>query len=133
MKTTIHIFGFGVIIFFLSCTGMSPNGKFNLTGNMSLDTSEYNKIHEKYKESQLVNRRFKHEDIEELISKHQHNEVLSVSKIGKSFEDRSIYKLQYGEGQKKVMLWSQMHGDEPTATMALFDLFNFLEGTGDGF
>ena len=24
------------------------------------------------------------------------------------------------------MLWSQMHGDEPTATMALVDIFNFL-------
>ena len=24
------------------------------------------------------------------------------------------------------MLWSQMHGDEPTATMALIDIFNFL-------
>jgi hypothetical protein len=24
------------------------------------------------------------------------------------------------------MLWSQMHGDEPTATMALLDIFNFL-------
>lgn len=29
------------------------------------------------------------------------------------------------------MLWSQMHGNESTATMALFDLFNFLEGKGD--
>lgn len=29
------------------------------------------------------------------------------------------------------MLWSQMHGNESTATMALFDLFNFLEGEGD--
>jgi len=31
------------------------------------------------------------------------------------------------------MLWSQMHGDEPTATMALFDILNFLEGKDDGF
>src|SRR5690606_35121926 len=52
---------------------------------------------------------------------------------GKSVEGRAIYELAYGKGDKKVMLWSQMHGDEPTATMALFDLFNFLEGKGDGF
>jgi hypothetical protein len=25
-----------------------------------------------------------------------------------------------------VLLWSQMHGDEPTATSALFDVFEYL-------
>jgi hypothetical protein len=38
-----------------------------------------------------------------------------------------------GNGKKKVLLWTQMHGDEPTATMASFDMFNFLEGKNDGF
>jgi hypothetical protein len=33
----------------------------------------------------------------------------------------------------KVMLWSQMHGNESTATMSLFDLFNFLKASGDGY
>jgi hypothetical protein len=32
-----------------------------------------------------------------------------------------------------VLLWSQMHGDEATATMALFDLFNFFRARDDGF
>ena len=31
-----------------------------------------------------------------------------------------------GRGPFKVLLWSQMHGDEPTATSALFDLFEYL-------
>jgi hypothetical protein len=31
-----------------------------------------------------------------------------------------------GSGKTKVFLWSQMHGDEPTATAALFDMFNFF-------
>ena len=39
--------------------------------------------------------------------------------------------MSWGDGQTKVMLWSQMHGNESTATMALFDLFNFLEASGD--
>src|SRR5690606_897808 len=29
-------------------------------------------------------------------------------------------------GEKRVLLWSQMHGDESTASMALADLFRFL-------
>ena len=31
-----------------------------------------------------------------------------------------------GTGPIRVLLWSQMHGDEPTATSALFDLFEYL-------
>ena len=27
----------------------------------------------------------------------------------------------------RVLLWSQMHGDEPTATAALFDVFDYLQ------
>lgn len=133
MKTNLHIFGLGAFIFFQSCTGMSPNGQSNLKDAMSLDTTQYNTLHEKYKEAELVDRRFKHADIAELINQHQERAILQIKEVGKSFENRSIYKLQYGKGGKKVMLWSQMHGDEPTATMALFDLFNFLEGQNDGY
>src|SRR4026207_2320375 len=31
-----------------------------------------------------------------------------------------------GPGPFRVLLWSQMHGDEPTATAALFDIFEYL-------
>src|SRR4029453_16601221 len=31
-----------------------------------------------------------------------------------------------GSGPFRVLLWSQMHGDEPTATAALFDVFDYL-------
>ncbi len=133
MKTNLYYIGLGAFIFFQSCTGMLPNDKSNFKDTMSLDTAQYNTLHKEYKESRLVNRRFKHDDIEALISKHEEQGVLEVHEVGKSFEDRAIYKLQYGRGEKKVMLWSQMHGDEPTATMALFDLFNFLEGNADGY
>lgn len=93
---------------------------------MSLDTSIFNNIYTKYKEKSLTSRRFKHSDIIPLIDKHRDLKELSVKKIGDSFQGRSISELSFGQGKIKVMLWSQMHGDEPTATMALFDLFNFL-------
>lgn len=28
-------------------------------------------------------------------------------------------------------MWSQMHGDEPTATAALFDIFNFINDSAN--
>jgi hypothetical protein len=46
--------------------------------------------------------------------------------LGTSGEGRTISLYSIGTGPIKVMLWSQMHGDEPTATMALVDIFNFL-------
>jgi hypothetical protein len=47
-------------------------------------------------------------------------------KIGASLEGRSINLITTGTGPFRVMLWSQMHGDEPTATAALFDVFEYL-------
>ena len=29
-----------------------------------------------------------------------------------------------GTGPRRILLWSQMHGDEPTATLALLDILN---------
>ena len=84
-----------------------------------------------YKEKSLVNRRFKHSDIVPLIEHLQNKNIFKVDKVGKSVEGRDIYLISIGTGKKKVFLWSQMHGDEPTATAALFDIFNFFSDEND--
>ena len=53
--------------------------------------------------------------------------LFTVEKIGDSIEGRSINYLRTGSGPLGVLLWSQMHGDEATATSALFDLFAYLD------
>ncbi len=83
-----------------------------------------------YKEKSLFHRRFKHKDILPLIKKRNPN-VFKITEIGKSFEDREIFMLKTGNGKTNVMLWSQMHGDESTATATLFDIFNFFENPGN--
>jgi beta-lactamase class A len=50
-----------------------------------------------------------------------------VEEAGRSLEDRPIRLLSWGTGPVPVLLWSQMHGDESTATMALADLIRFLD------
>jgi hypothetical protein len=51
---------------------------------------------------------------------------LTVERIGESVEGRSIHHLRAGRGPFGVLLWSQMHGDEPSATPALLDLLAWL-------
>ena len=53
--------------------------------------------------------------------------MFSLEQIGESVEGRSIHHLRVGSGPTAVLLWSQMHGDEPTATAALFDIFKYLD------
>lgn len=86
--------------------------------------------YEAYKEPAITHRRFKHADIQPLIQKHAG--AFLIEKLGESVAGKSISSMNWGNGKTKVMLWSQMHGNESTATMSLFDLFNFLEGKNDG-
>ena len=57
--------------------------------------------------------------------------LFEIEQIGESVEGRSINHVRTGTGPLRVLLWSQMHGDEPTATAALFDLFEYLRRHGD--
>jgi hypothetical protein len=53
-------------------------------------------------------------------------DLFSMEQIGESVEGRSINHIRAGSGPMPILLWSQMHGDEPTATAALFDIFEYL-------
>ncbi|GAA4793180.1 hypothetical protein GCM10023231_21760 [Olivibacter ginsenosidimutans] len=99
----------------------------------SPDTLMLSKAFETFKEPRLSQRRFNHQVIEPLILKRKDSPLFQVSTLGHSVQKRTLYQLHYGKGSKKVMLWSQMHGNESTATMALFDLLNFLEGENDSY
>ncbi|MFN7989950.1 MAG: M14 family zinc carboxypeptidase [Thermoanaerobaculia bacterium] len=55
--------------------------------------------------------------------------LLEVVERGRSAEGRPLAVVSAGWGPEKVLLWSQMHGDEPTATCALVDLLAHLVAT----
>lgn len=79
-----------------------------------------------FREPVINKRRFKHSDIKPLIEKLRDGSSFSVKTIGESVQNREIYLVSAGKGKTSVFLWSQMHGNESTATMALFDIFNFF-------
>jgi hypothetical protein len=96
-------------------------------------SSQLYDAHHSFRETTLTQRRFKQKDILPLIAKRMTNPLYEIETVGTSFEGRNIQMLKIGTGPRKILLWSQMHGDEPTATMASFDIFNFFEGKNDGF
>jgi hypothetical protein len=54
-----------------------------------------------------------------------------ITEIGQSVKQNSIYQVKIGSGKTKVLIWSQMHGNEPTTTKGLFDFLNFLNSDSE--
>ncbi len=49
-----------------------------------------------------------------------------LEKLGTSEKGNPVYVIRMGSGPKKVLAWSQMHGNESTTTKALIDFIQFL-------
>jgi hypothetical protein len=81
------------------------------------------------KEKSIYGRYLTLESIEPLLEKMNTNNQLVI--IGKSVLGKPIYKYQIGEGKIKILIWSQMHGNESTTTKGLFDFLNLLNGGSD--
>ena len=102
-----------------------PSGKADAPKN-DLTTSLY-ETYAKYKEVTLDKRRIKHDEIRPLIAAYAKNPKFRVRTVGQSIEGRPLSLISIGSGNIDVFLWSQMHGDEPTATQAIFDILNFFD------
>ncbi|WP_055437289.1 DUF2817 domain-containing protein [Lacinutrix algicola] len=81
------------------------------------------------KETSLIGRYITVEHIKPLLIKHSNNFKIEV--IGQSVLKEDIHSIKVGSGNKKILMWSQMHGNESTTTKAVFDLLNFLADTNN--
>ena len=70
----------------------------------------------------------KHSDLRSALAglQSRHPGLATIAAEGLSSEGRPIPLLRVGAGPTGILLWSQMHGDEPAATAALLDLLNWL-------
>ncbi|MGB1283156.1 MAG: M14 family metallopeptidase [Polaribacter sp.] len=84
-----------------------------------------------HKESSLHGKWITFKNIEHFFTKYQSK--FKVSQLGLSEENRPIMQLKIGSGSKKILLWSQMHGNESTGTKALFDLFNCFSNSSESY
>lgn len=81
---------------------------------------DFIELHKKYKQNSLFGRYITLQDIEPILNKS------SSDVVGKSVLGKPLYKYIIGSGKIKVLMWSQMHGNESTTTKALFDFLNLL-------
>ena len=85
---------------------------------------ELEDLFDRYKEKGLHGRHIHYKTIEPLLIKLAVD--FEVSRLGESENGLPIHLIKAGSGKKRLVLWSQMHGNESTTTKALFDLFLML-------
>lgn len=89
-----------------------------------MNKMEFEKLYQSVVEKKISSRLIKHSVVKDLI-----NNLISIFEtveIGKSVLGKEIYSIKFGKGKRNILLWSQMHGNEPTATGAIFDLLNYF-------
>ncbi|MEX0996030.1 MAG: M14 metallopeptidase family protein [Flavobacteriaceae bacterium] len=82
----------------------------------------------KFKEPSLSGRYIPLDAIIPLVS--SQSKLLTTILEGHSEEGQEIHSLTLGTGTFKILIWSQMHGNETTTTKSIFDLVNFLNSKG---
>jgi len=82
-----------------------------------------------FKEKKLHGRYITNSHIEPILNDMGVN--FGISSLGKSVLQNPIYGVKIGSGDCKILIWSQMHGNESTTTKAIFDFFSFLKSKSD--
>lgn len=75
-----------------------------------------------FKKQQEINKRYITNLHLEHFLKTLNNDVFTIKVAGKSVLEKNIYRIDFGRGKYKVLLWSQMHGNETTTTRAIFNI-----------
>lgn len=79
-----------------------------------------------YKEDRIGHKFFRARDITSILEGYSDYEHISIDTLGYSVEGRPIHLIRIGHGAIPVAMWTQMHGNEPTATMAIVDMLRFF-------
>lgn len=84
---------------------------------------------ERFRVGAIGQRRFTHDQFWRAVAPSLASDRFVVTEVGRSMQGRELRTVAFGTGPVKVFLWTQMHGDEATATMAIADILAFLAST----
>ncbi|MGI8469610.1 MAG: M14 family zinc carboxypeptidase [Pyrinomonadaceae bacterium] len=87
---------------------------------------DFANIWEKQHVSKMPPSQVRHKDLQNYLNQLK-TLGLKTEEVGRSYQNREIYQVEWGRGATKVFMWTQMHGDEPTATSAVIDMLAFLQ------
>ncbi len=78
-----------------------------------------------FENTDFMNRYISYEKVQETLL--ELPSFFKVKSEGKSVNEKPIYSVRFGTGRIKILMWSQMHGNETTTTKALLDVFRTFE------
>ncbi|MEK6650656.1 MAG: M14 family zinc carboxypeptidase [Bacteroidota bacterium] len=114
------------IMFFLLSLSLPMSAQTHISAAQSLS-----ELHDQVKVSGITSRRFTQLQLAGWIAPAIDAGTVRTERVGSSAEGRPITLYTYGTGSVRVLLWSQMHGDEPTATMAMADMMALFRSHPD--
>src|SRR4051812_17167651 len=83
--------------------------------DFSQTAREFADIWDKHHITRLFPSDVRHKDLQKYLDQLKKMGI-KVEEVGRSNANREIYQVEWGKGPLKIFMWSQMHGDEPTAT-----------------
>ena len=86
---------------------------------------DFEKGYQSVIEQKISSRLIKHSVVKNLSL--SLSDKFKVEEIGRSVLGKEIFSIEIGNGKRNILLWSQMHGNEPTATGSIFDLINYFD------
>jgi len=115
----------------LGCGGGPPApespGPSTVPGSAGAASATLAALHDQVRVAGLEDRRFNQATywgvVEPVV---EGSDLFQVEVVGESGEGRVLRTITFGHGPVSVFLWSQMHGNESTATMALADLYSLV-------
>lgn len=113
-----------IIVLIMRINSYSQINEKSFTDLLTDLNSNYSRIKIKQIQTKRFEVKLYHQILDSLIK--ESDGIFNSEVIGKSFKKQEIKLIRFGDGETKILMWSQMHGDESTASLALLDLINFL-------
>ncbi len=115
----------GICVGTLAAFGVEPSSASDL---FEIDVRQMAGVWEKEHISPANPYTLKHAGLKQQLEKLAASfpDLVRMTAAGMSSDGREIFLITVGRGADRILLWSQMHGDEPTATCALIDLLQYF-------
>ena len=88
------------------------------------DAEQIRTLHSRFKDLEISGRYITNNHLNSFLESQKKYSITSV--FGYSVLGKPIYMFTVGTGKLKLLIWSQMHGNESTTTKATADFVNFL-------